>query len=144
MAEQLGFQEILGQGRAIDRDKRREAPPAVEMKRARDQFLAGAALAQHQYGAVAIRHPLHQAKHLLHGGGPAHNLIEAVLLIELAAQVKILGDRLVIGERPPDAEFEVLQLKGFLQVIEGSLAHRLHGRLHRAETGDDNHHGRLG
>ena len=52
MTEQFRFEKGFGQAGAIERDERAELTPAREMERARDQLLAGAALAENQNGAL--------------------------------------------------------------------------------------------
>src|SRR6266498_3505770 len=48
VAEQLGFEQGLGDRRAVDRDKRTVRARAERVQRAREQLLAGAALAFEQ------------------------------------------------------------------------------------------------
>src|SRR6185437_17060324 len=58
VAEQLGFDELLGQRRAVDGDERLVGARPVEMQRACDQLLAGAGLAEDQHrraGLDAVR-----------------------------------------------------------------------------------------
>ena len=55
VAEQLAFQQALGQRRAIQADERPFAPRAGKMHRPGDQFLADAAFAANQHRGVRRR-----------------------------------------------------------------------------------------
>src|SRR2546428_457730 len=133
------LQQILRQRAAIDRDERSELPPAVEMERAGHQFLARAAFAKDQDGAVGIGDALDQLEDLLHAGGGSDDLTELIFFTELFAQVDVLGNRLVIGERSLGAELEIVQLERLFQVVVGPFLHGLDRRLDGAERGDDNY-----
>jgi hypothetical protein len=52
VAEELGFEEILGNRAAVERDEAVRAPRAVVMNRPRDDFLSGAGFAGDQNRAV--------------------------------------------------------------------------------------------
>ena len=52
MPEQLGFQQVVGNRRAIDRDKRPVGPIAQRVERAREQLLARAAFTLEQHRGV--------------------------------------------------------------------------------------------
>jgi hypothetical protein len=53
VAEQLVFQERVGERAAVDRDERERRAPAEVVDRVGDQLLAGAGLARDQHGGVA-------------------------------------------------------------------------------------------
>ena len=90
VAEQFAFQQLLGDGGAVDREERLLAAVAVMINGAGDQFLAGAALAGDERGGV--------------GGGDLADELED-LLHRLAAaddaQLVILGSRAAAGRKPP-------------------------------------------
>src|SRR5208337_3301822 len=50
--EQLALEQVLRDGRTVERQKRRPSPAAVLIDGAGDQFLTGAALAGDQHGDV--------------------------------------------------------------------------------------------
>src|SRR4029079_19337842 len=52
VSEELGFEQRLWNRRAVDRDERPVRAPAERVQRARDQFLACAALAEQQHRRV--------------------------------------------------------------------------------------------
>ena len=137
MAEKLGFEEVFRQGAAIDGDEGGELAAAVEMEGAGDQFLAGAAFAQDEDGAVGVGHALDHLEDVLHLGGIADELVELVFFLELLFEVDVLGNGVVVGEGAADAEAEIIHLEGLLQIIEGALFHRVHRRLDGGVGGDD-------
>ena len=58
VAKQFTLQQLLGNGRAIDRQKRLLAAMAVVINGARDQFLARAAFAADQGGGIRRGWPM--------------------------------------------------------------------------------------
>ena len=68
VAEELAFQQLLRDSGAVDRNEAPGLAIAARMDRARDQFLAGPALAQDQHADAGRRHLLHHATNPLHGG----------------------------------------------------------------------------
>src|SRR5690606_17305565 len=64
VAEQLALDELLGERRAVDRDERARAARAARVDGARDDVLAGAALAEEQdRGRVDLLEALEHAEH---------------------------------------------------------------------------------
>src|SRR6185437_4511708 len=82
MAEQLAFEQGLGQGRAIDGDERPVTPGTGAMNAARNQFLAGAGLALDQYRDEGGRGAFHQMEDVLHLGAAADDFGEAAVARE--------------------------------------------------------------
>ena len=66
MPEQLGFEQGLGGRAKVDGDHRVPASARQAVDFARDDFLAGAVLAQDQYVGVGRRGALDQGPHALH------------------------------------------------------------------------------
>ena len=54
VTEQLGLDEIRGDGAAVDGDEGAAAAAAVVMDGARDEFLAGARLAEDEHRGIAL------------------------------------------------------------------------------------------
>src|SRR5205823_13177461 len=79
MPEELAFEELGGNGRAIDRDERFPAACAVLMQRARDHFLAGARLAGDQHSGIGARGQADQLLHLTHTLAVADEALPALL-----------------------------------------------------------------
>ena len=81
-AEQLRFEQRVGDGAAVDRHEGLLVPRAPAVDRPGDQFLAGAALAGDQHIAFACRRLLDEPEDLLHGRAVADDLVEAVLVAQ--------------------------------------------------------------
>ena len=88
VTEQLGLEQVLRQRAAVDRDEWLMLPVAVEMQRARDQFLAGAAFALDQNRAVGVGDLVDQIVNLLHLLARADDVLEPVFVLELLPQIR--------------------------------------------------------
>ena len=75
VAEELAFEQGLGQRRAVDGDERAPRPVAVLVNGARRQLLPGAGLAADQDGAVRRRQLADAAVDLAHGGAVADHVV---------------------------------------------------------------------
>ena len=84
VAEQLGFDQLAGHGGAVQRDEGLLAPRAAVVQGARDQFLAGAGLAQDADARFAGGHAVHLRHHAAHGLAGADDLVLAHALPQLA------------------------------------------------------------
>ena len=133
VAEQLGLEQRLGERAAVDRHERTARAPAVAVDRARDQLLAGAALARDQHrrrrvggvrdllvdgehpGRCGRRSPAGTSSPLCSGSGDARRPRAS------ARSTVALTSRDV--ERLAD-------------VVEGAGAHGCDGGLQRAEAAD--------
>ena len=113
----------------------------VLMQRAGDQFLAGAALALNQHGAVGRRDELERVDDLLHLRGGADYPLKAEFFVEPAIELGIAADE-------PDARGGLLHGRPQLVDVErlgkvsvGPVLHGGDGRVDRAVPGDDDHFG---
>ena len=139
MAEQLGLQQIFGEGAAVDRHEGTGRALGVDVQRTRDQLFAGAALAADQDRGHGVGQRLDLRDHGLHGRGLrddggggeffAHGLRE---LVDLAPQAGGL-----IGA--PQLGLDVVEFQRFGHVVVSALAHGAHARLDRAVGGHDDH-----
>ena len=71
VAKELRLDELIGQGRAVDRAEAPVGPPAEPVDRAGHQFLSAPALPCHQHGIRGLRDTAHRTPQLVHGGTPA-------------------------------------------------------------------------
>ena len=71
VAEQLGFDQVTGNGRHVDGDERAVLALAIVVQGLGNQFLAGAAFAQNQYVYVGRRHATDRLVNFLHLRRPA-------------------------------------------------------------------------
>ena len=83
VAEELRFEQGLGNRRAVDLDERQASLRAAIVDGAGDQFLARAGFARDQYRASGRRHQLDATDHLGHG----------VALTDDAVPIEVLADR---------------------------------------------------
>src|SRR5580693_4031652 len=68
VAEQLIFYQTFRDGRAVQSDEGLEVPAGKMMSGACEELLAGAALAEQQYGGIGTRNALHLLGGGLHRG----------------------------------------------------------------------------
>src|SRR5262249_60654453 len=66
VTEQFALEQRLGHRRAVDRDERAVLALALVVDRARDDFLAGTALAGDQHGRIGAADLIDQRVDLLH------------------------------------------------------------------------------
>ena len=66
MSEQLGFQQRLGEGRAVDADERSCGTRALSVDQSDDELLASAAFAVDQDGRIEGRYARGQLEDVLH------------------------------------------------------------------------------
>jgi hypothetical protein len=108
VAEQLGFEERVGDRGAVHRDEGLAGPVRLGVEMACQHLLAGAALAGDEHARLGARHLLGHAHHPLHGGiapdeGPAvrrHRLDDGGDQLRVGRQRDVfLGARLDRGHR---------------------------------------------
>src|SRR5207245_2391259 len=113
--EQLTFQERRGYGSTVYGDERSSLPPAASVERARDELLAGPALAGDEHGGIRVRDPFEEVIHRPHGWARAAEL-----------------------RKPPRVPYDAGQLLRFIP--QRSASHRpLQGaseRIHIGRLGD--------
>ena len=137
--EQLGFQDALGQGGHVDRVEGPVAPLALVMEGAGHQLLARAALPVDEHGGAGGRHLVHDAEDVVHGAVRAHDVVEAEAVAELLLQHPVLAHEAAPLQRALHHEQHLVALERLRQVVEGSLAHRLHRAVDRAVGGHQDH-----
>ena len=86
MPEELALEQGLGDGRAVHGNERSIGALAVRVDGPGDELLAGAALARDENDGVG-RRDLHDApEHVADGLGPADDVLEMVLFLELLGE----------------------------------------------------------
>ena len=78
MAEEFAFDQVFGQGGAIDANEGVVLARAVEVDGARDQLLAGTGFATHQYGGGAVGDLHNLFVDIAHGAAVAYHVVDAV------------------------------------------------------------------
>ena len=81
VAEKFAFDEVFGNGGAIDLDERRAGARALAVKRAGDQFLAGAAFALNEDGGLGAGDFADQLAEVLHGRAAAEQRMLALFRV---------------------------------------------------------------
>ncbi len=87
MAKELAFEQAGGDGGAIQLDKGALAARAQPVDGARQQLLAGSRLALDQHGGIGRGHRLNLAQHVAQARALAHDVVEAVLDIDLFFEI---------------------------------------------------------
>ena len=100
VAEELALQEGLGQRPAVDRHEAAAGARARVVDGAGDQLLAGAALAVDEDRRAGPRHAVDEREDGLHARALADDVVEGVLLLELAAQIDVLVHQLGASRAP--------------------------------------------
>ena len=131
--EQLGLQQVLGNGRGIDRHKRAGGPRRVLVQGARDKLLARARLAGDHDRDIALAQAANGAKHVLHGRGlPQHfGRFRHALLGHLFAQAFL--------DRAANQLDRLGQIKGLGQVFKRAPLKRRHRTVQVGIGGHDDH-----
>src|SRR6185436_3105540 len=91
----LALEHRVGDGRAVDGDKRRRRARAELMDGLRDELLAGAGLAEDQHRGRRRRGLLEHLVERAHRGTVADDAAEAAAIVQLAAERLVLALLLV-------------------------------------------------
>ena len=130
VAEELGFDQRLGQRRTVHPHERHLALCAPVVNGARDEFLAGAGLAGDEHGTARLRHEARRADHLLNRPAPADDAVVIVLLVALGDEVIVMGPQPAVLEGAADDDEKLVDLERLLQVVERAELHRFDRALH--------------
>ena len=135
--EQLALEQAMRNRGAVDGDERRAPSRRFEMNRARDQLLAGAALAAEQDGRVVGDHAPDQLINFLHRGAAADYLAADQLAIDLVLQaIQVRGLRADFNRALDGGRDQVEIGERLGQVVVRAALHRLDRVVHRAGGGD--------
>ena len=130
MSEQLAFEQMLGNRRAIDNDKRPPGARAVVVDRAGDDFLASAALAEQQDRAVAVGHGPDHIEDCAHGRRNANDVFDAWLHpADLFLQRHVFVTQFEEIRHFVYEKFHFGEIERFGQIMEGAGLHRFDGRV---------------
>ena len=141
--EQLGLEQGFGDGRAVDGHHRARRPLAERVQRAREQLLAGAALAFDEHRGVGRRGAVQRCQHPDQRRVRPDDLRRAAPHRQLLLQEEVLGQQPPLLERARDQEQEVVRIDRLGQKVEGAFLHRGHGVLD-ATVGGHHDDGRCG
>ena len=139
VAEQLGLDEVLGKGGAVDLHERPLGARALGVHGIGSQLLAGAALAHDEYIGVGGGHRVEKLENAAHGGRAAQHLAVAHLLGELATEIRGLGEEVPPLEGLAEQGEHLRGVEGLGDEVEGAFLGRLHRLRDRAVAGHDDH-----
>ena len=117
MAEELALDQVLGNGRAIDFDKRAVAPAAEGVNGPRHQLLARAVLAINQDAAVGRRRHRHLLAQLPDRVALAHHRL---VTVHAGAQREVFHFEPPLTERIAHHQHGFLQRQRLLDEVEGA------------------------
>ena len=124
VAEQLRLEQRLGNRRAVDRDERSVGARAQRVQRAREQLLAGAALAFEEHGRVGRRRAMQLLRHLPQLRILADDARRAAPLGELLLQQEVLGQHPPLRDRALDHQQQVIGIDGLGEEVHRAFLHR--------------------
>ena len=139
VAEQLGFEQRVGNRRAVDRDKRPVGARAERVQAAREQLLAGAALAFEQHRRVGGRGAVQLLQHLAERRVLADDPRRAAPLGQLLLQQDVLGQHAPLRDGALHHQQQVIGIDRLGEKVRRPLVHRGHGVLNAAVRGHDDH-----
>src|SRR6266852_2221441 len=90
MAEELAFEQRLGNGSAVDAHVARLAPLTETVERAGNEFFTGTALAEDQHPGVGWGDGLQHLEQVAHLGALADDLFKAIRLTGAGAETRVL------------------------------------------------------
>ncbi len=135
MAEQLAFNQGLGNGCTVDRHKRASRPVAVLMDGSRHQFLTGAVFAADQHSTIGRAGRFDQLLQLLHDRRLADEL---ELPLDFGAEVAILLLEPVLIQGMFHPEGHIFEGQRLFDIVVRTQFDRLDRRLDRTVPG--HHH----
>src|SRR5712692_2569978 len=144
VAEQLRFDQRVGNGRHVDGDEGLVTARAAPMDGPRHQFLAGAALARDEHRRRRLgdlRDQLIDAHHL---GMAADQALEAIGALPSAGrqrrpQAEDLALERSLFERALDEEIEIVHVERLHEVVVGAQPHGGDGGAHVPDGGGQDH-----
>ena len=137
VAEELGLDELVGDGRAVDLDERLRSPRGHRVDGTRHQLLAAAVLAVDQHATARRRRRRDLFAKQMHDGGLADDL---GALGEPRAQGGVLALEPGVLERARHREERLFQRERLLDEVVGAKPGGFHRGLDRAVAGDHHDH----
>ena len=141
IAEELGLDVVLGDGGAVELDEDAVAPEAFGVHGARDELLAGAALAEDEYASVGRGHELDLLAQRLHGDAGAGN---GALGGELPLELGVILAHLAGLHRVLEHDEGSRQAERLLEEVVGPEFRRAHCGFDGSVARDDDHLGHVG
>ena len=138
VAEEFVFDQAFGNGGAIQRDEGLLAARGKMMDGAREEFFAGAAFAEQQHGGIGGGDALDLLADFADGSVFADDARKAVARGIFFAEDEIFAQQFLLAGGAVDEKFQVIEIDGFLEKIEGAFFHGGDGFFDGAECGEQN------
>ena len=133
--EQLAFEQVFGNRRAVDRDKRSARAVARIVQPPREQLFAGPACAEQHHRHIGVRDPLDRPGDLDHFGRSGdHPPEHAVVLAAARRKLAVFALDLVQLQSAPHDQPQGLDIERFLVEVVSALGDRLQCRAPRTVT----------
>src|SRR5262245_3029181 len=126
VAKQLGLDEILWNGGAVDLDERALRALAVVVDGVGDQLLAGAVLALNEDVCLARRHAFNQLEELLHLLALADHVLELVAILQLGLQLLVFVNQRLLFDRLLELVEQALRVDRLFQEVKSPRLDRLY------------------
>ena len=127
---------MLGQRGAVEGDEGFVAPVAAPVKLARQQLLAGAALALDQHRHVRRGDAVGQLEKLAHGRARADHGAKLALRNQPALELKVFFRQFQVVKRLFHHEAQLVHLERFREIVVSAALHRLDRDFLRPVSGD--------
>ncbi len=111
--EQLGLEQGLGNGAAVDGDEALGPPRTAVVNRPCGELLADAGIAGDQHGARRRGHRANQVEHLKHDRGAADDAVQAKAILKLGAKIGVLRLQPPLFHRRGQLVEQFFELKRF-------------------------------
>ncbi|RMU45974.1 hypothetical protein ALP29_05253 [Pseudomonas syringae pv. avii] len=140
MSEEFGFEQLLGDCRAIEGHERLLCAWAEVVQAAGDQLLAAAGFTANQHIDRQTRQVQHLAAQALKALGHTQQAgLQLRAMIGLLMQPAVFQDQATLVQRPAQAVEQGVGAEGFFQEVVGAVAHGFDGHWHVAMAGEQNH-----
>ena len=140
IAEELAFDEGGNERTTVHGNEWLVAVGTGEMDGARNDLFAGAALAEDQYGMVALGRLGDDPVEPFHLRRATDNPAEALFRFDLLPQNAVLTLQFQVAGDPFKKQLQFFYAEGLGHVVVGASFHRLHRRVHGAVAGHHDDH----
>src|SRR3989337_967953 len=133
MTKQFGFQQLPGDGTAVDRNKGMFPSTTVKVNGFGKEFFAGAGFSSNQYGRIRTRGPGSSIQDVQQRTGSSDDVFKTVLLVQTAPQDSNFIAKLMVLQRSVHKKNERIGMYGFRDEVISPFFHFLHRAFHTSE-----------
>ena len=127
--EELALEQVLGDRAAVQRDEGERLPVGVRVERARDQFLAHAALAADEDGGLELGDLRDRPEDVAHGGALGEDRLELMLAANLLLQGPVLAAQRLALLGLAEGQDDLVRLERLAHVVVRAGLHGLEGEI---------------